>query len=314
MRRRKGRAIDGILVLDKLIGLSSNRALQRSKGIYEAQKAGHTGNLDPLATGVLPICFGEATKFSQYLLDADKTYEATIKLGVQTTTGDVEGEVLETSDTSHIQLADIQAILPQFLGQIEQVPPMYSALKVDGQPLYKLARQDIVIERKSREVTINSLSLDAFRAGEFAEIDITVSCSKGTYIRTLGEDIAKALGDLGGHLTRLHRTQSGQFTMAQSISLEQLNSLKDSEGFAALDGLLIAPEEAVNHLPVVEITEKAGYHVQLGQAVPVANTTIVGMTRIRQENGVFLGIGEVNQQGTLAPRRLLANVKTLASL
>lgn len=308
MRRRKGRAIDGILVLDKPIGASSNRALQRVKGLFEAQKAGHTGNLDPLATGVLPICLGEATKFSQYLLDADKTYQATIKLGVQTTTGDVEGEILETCDTSHISLADVEAILPAFLGPIQQVPPMYSALKVDGQPLYKLARQGIEIERKARSVTILSLSLDAFRPGSSAELDITVACTKGTYIRTLGEDIAHALGNLGGHLIRLHRTQSGQFSLAQSISLEQLSSLKDNDGLAAMDALLIPAEEAVNHLPVVEISVKAGYHVLLGQAVPVVNTSIVGMTRIRQEDGIFLGIGEVDQQGTLAPRRLLANI------
>ena len=307
MRRRKGRAIDGILVLDKPIGASSNRALQRVKGIFEAQKAGHTGNLDPLATGVLPICLGEATKFSQFLLDADKTYQATIKLGVQTTTGDVEGEVLEICDTAHIRLADVEAIIPQFIGLIEQVPPMYSALKVDGQPLYKLARQGIEIERKAREITIYSLVIDGFRPGLSAELDITVACSKGTYIRTLGEDIAKALGDLGGHLIRLHRTKSGQFTLAQSISLEQLNELKESDGIAAIDSLLIAAEEAVNHLPVVEIRLKAGYHVRLGQAVPVANTSVVGMARIRQEDGVFLGIGEVDQQGTLAPRRLLAS-------
>ncbi len=306
MRRRKGRAIDGIILLNKPKGDSSNRALQRVKHLFEAQKAGHTGNLDPMATGVLPICLGEATKFSQYMLDADKAYQAIIVLGVQTTTGDAEGEVLEVQDTSHIQLTDVEHVLQQFVGVIQQVPPMYSALKVDGQPLYKLARQGITIERKSREITIHQLDLNAFRAGAQAQLDITVWCSKGTYIRTLAEDIASSLGGLGGHLIRLHRIQAGKFIEQQCITLERLQAIKEAEGLDGLDRLLIPAENSVNHFPVVEVNDKSGYHVQLGQAVTLAESSIQGMVRIRREDGLFLGLGVV-EGDRLAPRRLIVN-------
>lgn len=306
MRRRKGRPIDGILVLNKPTGDSSNRALQRTKHLFEAQKAGHTGNLDPMATGVLPICLGEATKFSQYLLDADKAYEATVRLGVQTTTGDAEGEVLESIDASHITLSDIERVIPQFLGVIAQVPPMYSALKVDGQPLYKLARQGIEIERKARTIEIFSLAINDFRSGVHPELDITVYCSKGTYIRTLAEDIATALGNIGGHLIRLHRIQAGEFLIQQSITLEALLALKDQQGVEGLDTLLISPEQAVIHLPVVEVSAKAGYYVRLGQTVSVPDVPHRGLVRIRMEDEGFIGVGEMSDEGRLSPRRLMA--------
>ena len=190
-RRRRGRPVDGILVLDKPQGLSSNRALQTAKHLYFAAKAGHTGSLDPLATGVLPLCFGEATKFSQYLLDADKAYESTFVLGTVTASGDAEGEVLDTRDASAVSEADVAAALEAFRGEIEQVPSMFSAIKQDGQPLYKLARKGIEVERKSRRVVIKQLDLLDFRGGEAAEVDIYLECSKGTYVRRIAADLGE---------------------------------------------------------------------------------------------------------------------------
>src|SRR5690554_3491807 len=182
-RRKSGRAVDGVLLLNKPLGLSSNQALQRVKRLFTAAKAGHTGSLDPLATGVLPLCFGEATKFSQFLLDADKRYRSTFKLGVKTTTGDAEGEVLTENPTEHLTEAQVAQALAQFVGDIKQMPPMYSALKQDGQPLYKLARKGVEVEREARAITIYALELLAFRPGPSAEVDVDVRCSKGTYIR-----------------------------------------------------------------------------------------------------------------------------------
>ena len=196
-RRRPGRAIDGILILDKPVGLSSNRALQMAKRIYFAAKAGHTGSLDPLATGVLPLCFGEATKFSQFLLDADKAYESTFILGATTDTQDAEGTVVETTDASAITAADVESALEAFRGAIEQVPSMYSAIKHNGQPLYKLARQGLEVERKSRNVVIKTLELRDFRPGERAQADVYVECTKGTYVRSLADDLGRFAPDAG---------------------------------------------------------------------------------------------------------------------
>jgi len=207
-RRRRGRSLDGILVLDKPSGVSSNRALQMAKRLYGAAKAGHTGSLDPLATGVLPLCFGEATKFSQFLLDADKAYESTFVLGVATATGDAEGEVQVTGDASAVTEADVAAALDTFRGEIEQVPSMYSALKHQGQPLYKLARQGKEVERKTRRVVIKQLDLRAFRGGAQAQVDIYLECSKGTYVRSLAEDLGAVLA-CGAHVSRLRRTRAG---------------------------------------------------------------------------------------------------------
>lgn len=305
-RRKKGRAIDGILVLDKPQGDSSNRVLQRVRRLFDAQKAGHTGNLDPLATGVLPICLGEATKFSQFMLDADKAYQARIRFGVQTTTGDSEGEPLFTCSTEHINRELVEQILPQFMGEQMQVPPMYSALKVDGQPLYKLARQGIEVERKARAISIHKLSLDAFENSQGqCEAEITVYCSKGTYIRTLAEDIAKKLGDCGGHLTALRRIQSGQYQLSESYTLERLEQIAE-QGLSALDSLLLPAYDGIKHFPVVEVNAEQGYHVRLGQAVDGVRISDHKTVRIHQTNGQFLGIGETDS-GRLLPRRLVAN-------
>lgn len=304
-RQKRGRDISGILLLDKPQGDSSNRALQTVKRLYYARKAGHTGSLDPLATGVLPICLGEATKFSQYLLNADKTYQATVCLGIQTDTGDAEGEELERTDASAVTRKQVEEILPRFIGTIEQVPPMYSALKVDGQPLYKLAREGKTVERKPREISIYALRVDDFRPGAYPALDITVSCSKGTYIRTLAEDIASALGDIGGHLTALRRTRVGAFAIDDCITLPALEQLKDEKAFTAMDERLIAPEQAVNHLPGVEVSNDTGYYVRLGQAVFVPGAPVNGLVRISQQDGVFLGVGEVLDDGRVTPRRLV---------
>ncbi|NRB38185.1 MAG: tRNA pseudouridine(55) synthase TruB [Pseudomonadales bacterium] len=304
-RRRKGRAVDGILLLNKPKGGSSNRALQQVKGVFFAQKAGHTGSLDPMATGVLPICLGEATKFSQFLLNADKAYTATIKFGELMSTGDAEGELVDSSDASHITEENLLAAIATLTGEIKQVPPMYSALKVDGQPLYKLARQGIEIARKARDITIFEYSLKAFRPGEKAEADVYVRSSKGTYIRSLAEDTAAALG-VGGHLTALHRVQVGQFHEKDVVTQEQLQALRDKEAFAEMDALLIPAEVAVNHLPLVEVDEPSSYYIRLGQAVFVPNAPTEGLVRLKDETGLFIGMGEVLDDGRITPRRLIA--------
>ncbi|CAA0079902.1 tRNA pseudouridine synthase B [BD1-7 clade bacterium] len=306
-RRKKGRLVDGLLLLNKPKGGSSNGALQTVKRLYFAQKAGHTGNLDPMATGVLPICFGEATKFSQYHLDADKAYTATLRFGEVTETGDVEGSILQSVDASAVTEVDVAIAIESFRGEITQVPPMYSALKVNGQPLYKLARQGIEVERKERQVTIYELTLLAFREnGAHPEADISVRCSKGTYIRTLAEDIGTML-NVGAHLIALERTQAGPFHLQDCINIEDLESLKENEDFEAMDNLLLPAEQAVNHFPLVEVEETAGYYIRLGQAVLVPKAPTEGLVRIRTEQGEFLGIGKILDDGRVTPRRLIAS-------
>ena len=223
-RRKRGQRIHGILVVDKPQNFSSNAVLQRCRRALDAQKAGHTGALDPLATGVLPICFGDATKYSQYLLDADKAYLADVCFGETRSTGDAEGEVLTQYDASGLSQESVEQALDRFRGPIAQVPPMYSALKKDGKPLYKLARQGIEIERPAREVTIYSLVLHDFKPGEQPVARIAVRCSKGTYIRTLGEDIGAVLG-VGAFLSGLRRTHAGPFDLSQALTLDQVESV-----------------------------------------------------------------------------------------
>ncbi|MFB0970238.1 MAG: tRNA pseudouridine(55) synthase TruB, partial [Pseudomonadales bacterium] len=244
----KRREINGILILDKGIGKSSNGALQEVKRLYNAKKAGHTGSLDPLATGVLPLCFGEATKFSQFLLDANKRYVTTIKLGVVTTTGDAEGEIVEEVATQGFSTEELESALEKFRGEIEQIPSMFSAIKVNGQPLYKLARQGIEIVRKSRVVSIFEVNLVENNG---VELILDVSCSKGTYIRTLAEDLGKVLG-CGAHVIALRRTQSGPFKLDEAYSLQALEEMKASGEFEAIDSLLLSPAAAVVDWPSVE--------------------------------------------------------------
>lgn len=304
-RRRRGRPVSGILVLDKPIDISSNRALQRARGIFNASKAGHTGSLDPLATGVLPVCFGEATKFSQYLLESDKVYRSTFTFGITTASGDAEGEVLNTQSASHITEQQVAQALERFRGDIEQVPSMFSALKHQGQPLYKLARQGIEVERKVRQVTIHELTLEAFRAGEHAQLDVYLGCSKGTYVRSVAEDLGQVLG-CGAHVSMLRRVEAGPFVESQAVGLEVLQEFRDRDAFDEMDALLLPVDTALGHFPSVEVSEAAESYLLQGQAVMVPKLPKAEALRLYNEKGDFLGLGEINDDGLVKPRRLIA--------
>ena len=298
--KRIRRAVSGILLLDKPRGFTSNAALQKVRWLLNAEKAGHTGSLDPLATGVLPLCFGEATKFSQYLLDADKAYETVMQLGVTTTTADAEGEVLERKPVM-VTPEQLEALLPQFRGAILQVPPMYSALKRDGQPLYKLARAGEVVEREPRSVNIARLELLALEGGKAR---LAVTCSKGTYIRTLVEDIGRLLG-CGAHVAELRRTQAGPFDLSQTVTLDTLERAHADGGSAALDGFLQPVDSGLEHWPLLQLSEHSAYYWLHGQPVRAPEAPQYGMVRVQDNNGRFIGIGEVSEDGRIAPRRLI---------
>lgn len=300
-RKPRGRDVDGIVILDKPGGVTSNDALQRLKRIFGAAKAGHTGALDPLATGVLPICFGEATKYSQYLLDADKAYEVTAKLGVRTASGDSEGEVIDTKPVDGITLEALEALLPRFRGAIEQVPSMYSALKHQGQPLYKLARQGVEIERKARPVQIYQLELTHFAGDEFK---LSVRCSKGTYVRTLVEDIGLALGNYA-HVIQLRRTQAGPYTLADAQTFDAVAAMLEEGGHQLLDTLLKPVDSSVSHWPAITLTENTAYYLKSGQAVKVPNAPLEGWVRLMGSENEFIGVGEMLDDGRVAPRRLI---------
>ena len=287
-----------MILLDKPLGFSSNQALQKIKHLLQAAKAGHTGSLDPLATGLLPLCFGEATKFSHFLLDADKSYRALVKLGSTTTTADAEGEVLSTAPVT-ASLKQVEQVLKQLTGEIKQTPPMYSALKHQGKALYEYARDGVDIERAARDVTIYSIELHSF---ENEQLDITVACSKGTYIRTLAEDIGAALG-CGAHLAGLRRLTAGHFKLEDAITIEAFEALSLVERDAAL----LAADATISNLPVVTIDDDSAFYLLRGQSVWKANFNIQGSFRIYSEKGVFLGLGELASDGKIAPKRLLKN-------
>ncbi|HEX5802263.1 MAG TPA: tRNA pseudouridine(55) synthase TruB [Azospira sp.] len=291
--RRRWRRVDGVLLLDKPSGITSNDALQKARRFFSAEKAGHTGTLDPMASGLLPVCFGEATKFSADLLDADKTYEATLRLGVTTTTADAEGEVVETRPVA-VAEADLRAVLPRFTGAISQVPPMYSALKRDGRPLYELARQGIEVEREARAVTIHALVLLAFSG---VDVSLRVSCSKGTYIRTLAEDIGAALG-CGAHLTALRRTRVGPLDLANARTLGAIEACEES----ARDALLLPVDTLLRGLVAVELDAAATQRFANGN--PVAGE-VDGPCRVYAD-GRLLGLGRGDGAGLIHPKRLLA--------
>ena len=299
-RRKRGRRIDGILILDKPQGFSSNGALQQCRRALDAQKAGHTGALDPLATGVLPICFGEATKFSQYLLDADKAYLATICFGESRTTGDAEGEVCEIINASHLTAEPIEQGMQGFRGAIKQIPPMYSALKKDGQPLYKLARQGIEIEREARDVVIDAFDLLDFTPGERAMCKVFVRCSKGTYIRSLAEDLGALLG-VGAHLTALRRTQAGPFDLSHAMPLEQVQA----EG-QNLVPTLLPIDAGLQYLPLLSIGEQEIEKLLQGQRVNVLNDANSGIVRVARAAGDFVGLARASEDGEIAPLRMIA--------
>lgn len=315
-RRRPPRLpLNGVLLLDKPLGLSSNDALMRAKRLLNAQKAGHTGTLDPLATGLLPLCFGEATKFAQDLLDADKTYLASVKLGGRTTTGDAEGEVLSERQVN-VGSADVEAILPRFTGAIDQVPPMYSALKRDGKPLYEYARAGQVLARESRRVTIHQLELIDSQLPDTPMLALRVRCSKGTYVRTLAEDIGEALG-CGAHLTGLRRIGVGALSLDGAVTLEDLEALEEgrrAERLAPLDALL----QALPSLMLSDDLARRFCHGQrlrlddtaepsLSQTAGSAETLIRVYGRLDPERKpALLGVATRSADGLLVPRRLVA--------
>ncbi len=300
VRRRKGRNVLGVLLLDKPVGETSNRALQRVKTLFRAQKAGHTGSLDPLAEGLLPVCFGAATKISAYLLDADKRYRVRVRLGVTTATGDAEGEVLETRPTDGVDEARLRRALEGFRGDIEQVPPMYSALKHQGERLYNLAREGVEVERKPRRVTIHDLRLLRVTLPEF---EMDVHCSKGTYVRTLAEDIGESLG-CGGHVVGLRRTAVGPFDEEGMVDMATLQRAAE-EGFEALDRFLLPVDSAIRDWPAVHLSPDSAFYLKQGQAVLVPNAPTRGRVRLYDPNARFLGVGEILDDGRVAPKRLM---------
>jgi tRNA pseudouridine55 synthase len=300
------RVLDGVLLLDKPIGLSSNDALIRAKRLYLAKKAGHTGTLDPLATGLLPLCFGEATKFSQDLLEADKTYEATMRLGIRTATGDAEGEAIETREVTCDEPA-VVAAMARFRGEIVQVPPMYSALKRDGKPLYEYARAGQVVEREGRQVTIHALDT---LACALPDVTFRVTCSKGTYVRTLAEDIGEALG-CGAHLVALRRTGVGALTLENAVTLDALSDAAEGER----DHWLQPVDALLSTFPSVELDADATRRFLHGQRLRLADLTLSGeaanaeRVRVYAAAGRLLGVAKLGE-GVLAPERLVVTAET----
>ncbi|MGO2256891.1 MAG: tRNA pseudouridine(55) synthase TruB [Hafnia alvei] len=305
--RRRGRDINGVLLLDKHQGLSSNDVLQKVKRIYNANKAGHTGALDPLATGMLPICLGESTKFSQFLLDADKRYRVIARLGQRTNTSDADGEVVQERPVEFTQ-EQLDAALEQFRGDSQQIPSMYSALKHQGKPLYEYARQGIDVPREARDITVYELQ---FIRWEGDELELEIHCSKGTYIRTIIDDLGEVLG-CGAHVIYLRRVQVSNYPSDRMVSLEQLQQMVTAaeeagvEPRTVLDPLLLPMDTAASHLPEINLTDVVAAYVLQGQPVQVQGLPAEGMVRINVgEKRRFIGVGEVDDQGRLAPRRLV---------
>lgn len=291
------RRVDGVLLLDKPAGMTSNAALQRAKRVMRAEKAGHTGTLDPAATGLIALCFGEATKFSAGLLDADKTYEAVVKLGVTTRTGDSEGEVLAVKPV-HVSEAAVASALSRFRGRILQTPPMHSAIKIAGTPLYAYARKGVEVERQPRVVEIHTLELKGL---EGDELRLTIHCGKGTYIRTLAEDIGNVLG-CGAHLSALRRTGVGPFRLDDALDLESLEGTPDS----AMPDCLLPVDALVSGLPRIVLGHRQARRMLHGQPVMTEANRPAGPVRLYDEDGGFLGVGDVVEGGLVNPRRLLA--------
>lgn len=301
-RRPPGRSVNGILLLDKPPEMTSNGALQRVKRLFQAAKAGHTGSLDPLATGLLPLCLGHATKFSSFLLDADKRYRVRILLGVKTSTADAEGEVVSTAPVVGVDLARLQVELKRFVGEISQLPPMYSAVKHQGERLYKLARRGIEVARPARQVTIFSIEVIAFA---LPEVVLDVHCSKGTYVRTLAEDLGDVLG-CGAHVSALRRTGVGPFVegVARFVTLDEIEGLA-AEQPAALDALLLPLESLLGHWPAVRLSADAAFYLRQGHAVLVPRAPTEGLVRLYDPSQRFIGVGTVLDDGKIQPQRLL---------
>lgn len=299
--KRQRRPVDGLLLLDKPVGWTSNAALQAVKRLYQAAKAGHTGSLDPLASGLLPICLGAATKLSGWLLNADKSYQFTCRLGITTTTGDAEGKVVATRPVGLLNRAQVEAAMQRFTGVIEQIPPMYSALKRGGQPLYKLARKGIEVEREPRQVTIHAFQLVRW---EGEELECELRCSKGTYVRTLATDLGEALG-CGAHIAALRRTAVAPYDATRMVTLDALRE-RAEQGLAALDALLLPLDTAVAQWPAVRVRGDAAFYLRQGQPVLAPHAPTQGWVRLYEGEHTFLGIGEILDDGRVALRRLLA--------
>ncbi len=294
-KRKSGLNVHGIILLDKRLGVSSNKALQEVRRLFNANKAGHTGSLDPLATGLLPLCFGEATKVSALMLDDDKRYQVTMKLGVMTDTGDAEGQVIETKPVPELSIEQIQCCLAKFMGLQAQVPPMYSALKLNGKKLYELAREGITVERAPRQITIYELHL---LEATFDTLTLDVACSKGTYIRSLAEDIGHDLG-CGATVTALRRSQAGQFLLENAKTIEQLSALTNDE----LQANLIACDKPLEKLPAVHLSEQQAKAISYGQDIDIESQKSESDYRLYAE-GLFLGLGEYGINGKLHPKKL----------
>jgi len=309
-KRRKGRAINGVLLLDKPYEMSSNHALQKVKRLYFAQKAGHTGALDPLATGMLPICLGEGTKFSQFLLDTDKTYQVTAKLGIRTTTSDIDGDVVSQKPVN-VSAEQLATALDAFRGTTQQVPSMYSALKYQGQPLYKYAREGIEVPRESREITVFNLDLLRF---EGDEVDLDIHVSKGTYIRTIVDDLGELLG-CGAHVANLRRSAVGDYPIEKMVTMEQLEELlveaqeKELAPAELLDPLLLPMNTACGDIPSVFIDDMSANFLRHGNPVQAANAPLDGLVQVYIGNdkvdGEFIGVGIMDADGLLAPKRIV---------
>ena len=299
--RKKGRDVHGVFLLDKPQGVSSNDIMQKVKRLFKANKAGHTGALDPLATGMLPICLGEATKFSQFLLDSDKRYVVTAKLGERTDTSDAEGQVVQSREVN-VAEADILVALPAFRGEILQVPTMFSALKHNGKPLYEYARAGVTVEREARPITIFELKFIDYQA---PFLTLEVHCSKGTYIRTLVDDLGEALG-CGAHVTMLRRLAVADYPIEEMMPIEDLALLADSFPSGELDRLLLPMDTAVASLPQLNLTAEQTKAVGVGQRVKFENPqALSGLVRLFSENGQFLGIAEITVGNIIRPNRMV---------
>jgi tRNA pseudouridine55 synthase len=309
-KKRKGRAINGVLLLDKPYEMSSNNALQRVKHIYFAQKAGHTGALDPLATGMLPICLGEGTKFSQFLLDTDKTYIVTAKLGVRTTTSDADGDIVSEKEVN-VSAEQLNTALDSFRGTTQQIPSMYSALKYQGQPLYKYAREGIEVPRESRDITVFNLELLRF---EEDEVDLSIHVSKGTYIRTIVDDLGELLG-CGAHVANLRRTAVGNYPNERMVTMAELETLLEKaeadevSPSTLLDPLLLPMTTACDGIPPVFVDDMSAHYLRHGNPVQVSNAPEDGMVQVfigeNIDEGEFIGVGFIDDEGRIAPKRIV---------
>ena len=299
--RKRGRDIHGVFLLDKPQGMSSNDIMQKVKRIFQANKAGHTGALDPLATGMLPICLGEATKFSQFLLDADKRYVVTAKLGERTDTSDAEGQIVETREVK-VKTPEILTALEQFRGDILQVPTMFSALKHNGKPLYEYARQGITVEREARPITIFELNFIQYNA---PYLTLEVHCSKGTYIRTLVDDLGEALG-CGAHVTMLRRTAVADYPTEKMLDWHALQSLAEQQDLSLLDALLLPMDTAVAKLPALTLNESQTQGIGFGQRIKFDNSNrLQGQVRLFSHENRFLGVAMIDENNVIRPQRLV---------